>query len=122
MTRGDFDETAARAALDWARSRWAAASAAAREALDARIEARDALVAAEREYALVVAFDGRPPRVGDTMRAGVADGYPEGRVVDVRVVQPDGRTARASSVHVTVETARGTYVARRLVEPRKAQP
>lgn len=122
MTRGDFDETAARAALDRARSRYADARAEAVRALDARAAARDALVAAEREYALIVAFDGKPPRVGDKVVAGLAPGYPEGTVVGVRVSQPHGRTTRATSVSIDVETPVGTYVARRLVEPRKAQP
>lgn len=120
MTRGDFDETAARAALDRARSRYEAARAEAVRAYDDRRDALDALKAAEDEYALAVAFDGKPPHVGDVVRAGVAEGYPAGVIVAIRVVKPQNVAGRASSVHLTVDTPRGTYVARHLVEPRKA--
>lgn len=120
MTRGDFDETAARADLDRARSRYEAARADAVRAYEARAATRAALTEAEERYALVAIFGGEPPRIGDVVRAGLAEGYPEGRIVGIRIVTPDGRTTRVSSVHLTVETPAGTYVARRLVEPRKA--
>lgn len=122
LTSRQFDETAARADLDRARSRYAAARANAVRAYDERAAALADLKCCEDEYALMVAFDGRPPRVGDVMREGVAPGYPEGRIVEIRIVKPNGLSLPATSVHVTVETPRGTYVARRLVEPRKAQP
>lgn len=114
MTRGDFDETAARARLERAREEYAAARVAAVAAYDRRADALDEVRAAEEAYAIARAFDGRPPRVGDKVVAGLAPGYPEGVVVGVRVTR-SARRREAASVHVTVSTDVGEYVARRPV-------
>lgn len=118
MTRGDFDETAARAAVERARERHVAATDAATCAYAVRRETKAALDEAEEHYALVMAFDGAPPSIGDPVPPREADGYPEGRIAAMRVVRGDSRTpTKATSVHLTIETSRGTYVARHLVAP-----
>lgn len=122
MTGGDFAETAARAALDRALAESEAAKQAAIEAYARRERAADRVREAREVLALVLAFPEGAPRIGDPWPPVEVEGlprYPAGVVSALSFVTDDSRTAsRVTSVRITIATPVGTYVVRRLVEPR----